>query len=73
MSLKSTGTSKKIFHSLDQVKGTGTCYSFSFIDMYDMEARDVIHNLSAYLAHHHDSWVYTYVAAEDIELAQTCY
>jgi hypothetical protein len=37
MSLKSTGTSNQLFHSLDQAKGTGTCYSLSFIDMYDME------------------------------------
>jgi hypothetical protein len=71
MSLKSKGTSKQLFHSLDQVKGTGTCYSISFIDMYDMEAREVIHNLAAYLAHHHGTWVYKYFAAEDVELAQT--
>jgi hypothetical protein len=36
MSLKSKGTSKQLFHSLDQAKGVGTCYSLSFIDMYDM-------------------------------------
>jgi hypothetical protein len=53
MSLKSKGTPKQLFHSLDQAKGTGTCYSISFIYMYDMEARAVIHNLAAYLAHHH--------------------
>jgi hypothetical protein len=41
--------------------------------MHDMEAREVIHNLAAYLAHHHGTWVYTYFAAEDVELAQTCY
>jgi hypothetical protein len=41
--------------------------------MHDMEAREVIHNLAAYLAHHHGTWVYTYFAAEDIELDQTCY
>jgi hypothetical protein len=71
--LKSKGTSKQLSHSLDQVKGTGTCYSISFIDMYDMEARKVIQNLAAYLAHHHGSWVYKYFADEDVELAQTCY
>jgi hypothetical protein len=38
-----------------------------------MEAREFIHNLEAYLAHHHGSWVYKYFAAEDVELAQTCY
>jgi hypothetical protein len=73
MSLKSKGKSKQLFHSLNQAKGTDTCYSLSFIDMYDMEARKVIHNLAAYLAHHHGSWVYTYFAAEDVEPAQTCY
>jgi hypothetical protein len=73
MSLKSKGTFKQLFHSLHQAKGTGTCYSLSFIDMYDMEEREVIHNLAAYLAHHHGTWVYTYFAAEDVELAQTCY
>jgi hypothetical protein len=57
MLLKSKGTSKQLFHSLDQAKGTGKCYSLSFIDMYDMEAREVIHNLAAYLAHHHGTWV----------------
>jgi hypothetical protein len=40
--------------------------------MYDMEEREVIHNLAEYLAHHHDSWVYKYFAAEDVKLAQTC-
>jgi hypothetical protein len=73
MSLKSKGTSKQLFHILDQAKGTGTCYSLSFIDMYDMEAREVIHNLAAYLAHHHGIWLYEYFVAEDVELAQTCY
>jgi hypothetical protein len=59
MSLKSKGTSNHLFHSMDQeAKSTGTCYSLSFIDMYDMEAREVIHNLAAYLAHHHGTWVY---------------
>jgi hypothetical protein len=66
MSLKSKGTSKKLFHILDQDKGTVSCYSPSFIDMYEMEAREVIHNLAAYLAHHHVSGVYTYFAAEDV-------
>jgi hypothetical protein len=73
MSLKSKGTSKQLFHSLDQAKGTGTCYSLSFIDMYDMKAREVIHNLAEYLGHHHGTWVYKYFAAEYVELAQTCY
>jgi hypothetical protein len=73
MSLKWKGKSKQLFHSLDQAKGTGTCYSLSFIDMYDMEAREVIHNLAAYLAHHYGTWVYKYFAAEDVELAQTFY
>jgi hypothetical protein len=73
MSLKLKGTSKQLFHSLYQAKGTGTCYSLSFIDIYDMEEREVIHNLVAYLPHHHDTWVYKYFAAEDVELAQTCY
>jgi hypothetical protein len=73
MSLKSKETSKQLFHSLDQAKGTGTCYNHSFIDMYDMEAREIIHNLAAYLAHHHGTWVYKDFAAEDVELAQTCY
>jgi hypothetical protein len=73
MSLNSKGTSKQLFHILDQAKGTGTCYSINFIDMYDMEAREVTHNLAAYLAYHHGSWVYKYSAAEDVELAQTCY
>jgi hypothetical protein len=43
--------------------------------MYDTEAREVIHNLEAYLAHHHGTWVYKYFEAEDVdvELAQTCY
>jgi hypothetical protein len=58
MSLKSKGKYKQLFHSLDQSKGTGKCYSLSFIDRYDMEAREVIHNLEAYLAHHHGTWVY---------------
>jgi hypothetical protein len=31
MSLKSKGTSKQLFHSLDQAKGTSTCYSIVFI------------------------------------------
>jgi hypothetical protein len=39
--------------------------------MYDMEAGEFIHNLAAYLSHHHDTWVYKYFAAEDVELAQT--
>jgi hypothetical protein len=73
MLIESKGTHKQLFHSLDQVKGTGTCYSLSFIDMYDMEARGIIHNLAAYLAHHHDRWVYKYFAAEDVELAEMCY
>jgi hypothetical protein len=38
-----------------------------------MEAREFIHNMAAYLAHHHDNWVYKHFAAEDVELAQTCY
>jgi hypothetical protein len=63
ISLKSKGTSKQLFHSLYQAKGTGTCYSLRFIEMYDMEAREVIHNLAAYFAHHHDTWVYKYFAA----------
>jgi hypothetical protein len=41
--------------------------------MYDMESREVIHNVAAYLAHHHGTWVYKYFAAEDVELVQTCY
>jgi hypothetical protein len=73
MSLKSKGTYKQLFHSLDQCKMTGKCYIPSFIDMYDMEEKEVIHNLAAYLAHHHGVWVYKYFAAEDVELAQTCY
>jgi hypothetical protein len=73
MSLKWKGTSNQLFHSLDQAKGTGTCYSISFIDMYDMEAREVFQNLAAYLAHHHGTWVYKYFADEDVELAQTCF
>jgi hypothetical protein len=73
MLLKSKGTSNQILYSLDQAKGTGTCFSLSFIDMYDMEAREAIHNLAAYLAHHHATWVYTYFEAEDVELDQTCY
>jgi hypothetical protein len=48
MSLKPKGKYKQLFHSLDQAKGTGTCYSLSFIDMYDMEAREVIQNMAAY-------------------------
>jgi hypothetical protein len=43
------------------------------MDMYDTEAWEVSHNLAAYLAHHHDTWVYKYFAAEDVELSQTCY
>jgi hypothetical protein len=39
MSLKSKVTSKQLYHSLDQAKGTCTCYSIIFIDIYDMEAR----------------------------------
>jgi hypothetical protein len=73
MSLKPKGTYKQLFHVLDQAKSTGTCYSLSFVDMYDMEAREVIHNLAAYLEHHHGTWVYKYSTAEDVELAQTCY
>jgi hypothetical protein len=73
MSLKSKGTSKQFFHSLDQAKGKGTCYILSFVDINDMKAREVIHNLAAYLAHHHGTWVYKYCAAEYVELAQTCY
>jgi hypothetical protein len=71
--LKLKGTSKKLCHNMDQVEGTGTCYSLSLIDMYDMEAREPIHNLAAYLAHHHGSWVYKHFAAEYVEFAQTCY
>jgi hypothetical protein len=41
--------------------------------MYDMEAREVIQNLAAYLAHHHGIWVYKYFVTEDVKLAQTCY
>jgi hypothetical protein len=44
----------------------------SFIDMFDMEVREVIHNLAAYLAHHQGVWVYKYFAAEDVKLDQTC-
>jgi hypothetical protein len=66
MSLKLKRTSKQIFHSLDQAEGIGASYSISFIDIYDMESMEVIHNMVAYLAHHHDSWVYTYFAAEDV-------
>jgi hypothetical protein len=73
MSLKSKVTSKQLFHSLDQAKGKRTCSRLSVIDMYDMEVREVIHNLAAYLAHHHGTWVYKYFSAEDVELAQTCY
>jgi hypothetical protein len=73
MSLKLKGTFKKLFHSLDQAKGNGAYYSLIFIDMYDMEAREVIHNLAAYLAHHHGTWIYKYFAAEDVEVDQTCY
>jgi hypothetical protein len=58
MSLKSKGPSKQLFHSLEQAKWTGTCYILSFIDMYDMEAREAIHNLAAFLAHRHGIWVY---------------
>jgi hypothetical protein len=47
MLLKLNGTYNQLFHSLDQAKGTGTCYSLSFIDIYDMEAREIIHNLAA--------------------------
>jgi hypothetical protein len=71
MSLKSKVTSNQLFQSLDQAKGTGTCYSLNFIDMYDMEEREVIHNLAAYLAYHHGIWVYKYIAAQDVEMAQT--
>jgi hypothetical protein len=71
MSLKSKGTFKQLFHSLDQAKWTGKCYSLSFSDMYDMAAMEVIHNLAVYVAHHHGTWVYKYFAAEDVELAQT--
>jgi hypothetical protein len=73
MYLKLKVTSNQLFHSLDQAKGAGTCYSLSFIDMYEMEAREIIHNLAAYLVHRHGSWVYKYFAAKDVELAQTCY
>jgi hypothetical protein len=47
MSLKSKGTSNQLFR-LNQAKGIGigTWYSLSFIYMYDMEAREVIHNLA---------------------------
>jgi hypothetical protein len=55
-----------IYHS-------STLASGIFIDMYEMEPREVIHNLAAYLAHHHGTWVYTYFSAEDVELAKTCY
>jgi hypothetical protein len=48
-------------------------HSLSFIDMCDMEAREVIHNLPSYLAHHHGTGVYKYFAAEDVELDKTCY
>jgi hypothetical protein len=65
--------SKQLFYSLDQSKGTGTCYIISFIDMYDMESREVIHNLAAYLVHHYGSWIYKDFAAKYVELAQTCY
>jgi hypothetical protein len=41
--------------------------------MYEMEAREVIQNMEAHLAHHHDIWVYTYFAAEDVELVQISY
>jgi hypothetical protein len=71
MLLKSKGTSKNLFHSMDQAKGTDACYSISFIDMYDMEAREFIHNLAPYLAHHHGTWVYKYFVSEDVDLAQT--
>jgi hypothetical protein len=47
MSLKSKGTSEQLFHSMGQAKGTGKCYSLSFIDMYDMETREVIHNMAS--------------------------
>jgi hypothetical protein len=58
MSLKSKVTYKQLFHILDQAKGTRTFYSLRFIDMCDMEAREVIHNLAAHLAHNHGIWVY---------------
>jgi hypothetical protein len=63
ISLKLKGTYKQLLHSLDQAKGTWTYCSISFIDMYDMEAREVINNLAAYLEHHHGTWVYKYFAA----------
>jgi hypothetical protein len=66
MSLKSKGTSKQLFHSLDQAKGAGTCSSLSFIDMYDMKARELIHNMAAYLVHHYGSWLYKYFKGEDV-------
>jgi hypothetical protein len=71
MSLKSKVTSNQLFRILDQAKGTGACYILSVIDMYDIEEREVIHNLAAHLAHHHGTWVYKYYAAEDVELNQT--
>jgi hypothetical protein len=71
--LKSKGTLKQLFHSLDQVKGTDTCYSLNFIDICDIEAMEVTHNLAAYVVHHHGSWVYKYFSDEDVEVAQTCY
>jgi hypothetical protein len=58
MLIKSGGTSKQLFNSLDQAKGTWTCYNLSLIDIYDMEEREVVYNLEAYLAHHHGTWVY---------------
>jgi hypothetical protein len=73
MALISKVKSKQMFHSLDQPKGSGTCYSLSVIDMYDMEAREAIHNLAAYLGHHSDIWVCTYFTAVDLDFAQTCY
>jgi hypothetical protein len=60
------GNIQATIYSLDQAKGTGTCYSLSFIDITDMIAMEVIHNLAAYLELHHVSWVYKYFAAEDV-------
>jgi hypothetical protein len=72
MSLKSKGTSKQLFHILDQAKGTWTCYSLSFIDMYGMEAREVIHNMAACLVHHHGTLVYKYFAAASTRNRNSC-
>jgi hypothetical protein len=41
MAFKSRVTSNQLFISLDQVKGSGTFYSLSFIDMYDMEVSTI--------------------------------